>query len=78
MKDHQLRKLSSIDLSNNDQESLDKSKNPIICFVCDPMCQIRKKSSLFGTLGHNYVLCCGSSKSGTFCSDHKTVVKVQL
>ena len=22
------------------------------CFVCDPMCQIRKKSSLFGTLGH--------------------------
>ena len=25
------------------------------CFVCDPMCQIRKKSSLFGTLGHNLV-----------------------
>ena len=27
--------------------------NPTICFVCDPLFQIRKNSSLFGTLGHN-------------------------
>ena len=32
----------SIDLSNNDREGSDESGNPVICFVCDPMCQIRK------------------------------------
>ena len=40
--------------SNNDRESSGQSENPIVCFLCDPIYQIRKIFSLFGTLGHNY------------------------
>ena len=53
-----MQKLSCIDLSSNDWDISsndwdisDKSGYPIICFVCDPMCQIKKKPPLFGTLG---------------------------
>ena len=28
--------------SNNDRVSSDESGNPIVCFVCDPICQIRR------------------------------------
>ena len=48
----------SIDLFRWD--SSHRSGNPIFCFVCDPMCQIRKISSLFGNfgiLGRSYLLC---------------------
>ena len=37
------------------------------CFVCDPMCQIRKKSSLFGTSGHNFLFSTIWVKFVVFC-----------
>ena len=52
-------------------ESSDNSRNAIVCFVCDPMCQMKKISSLFGTLDHNYVLCRWRVESGNFGSDRK-------
>ena len=61
-------------LSNNDRKSSVKFGNPIICFVRDPMSQIRTMSSLFGTLGHNYVLCWWRVESGTFGSDRTSSI----
>ena len=34
----------------------DKSGNPTICFVFEPIFQVRKNFSLFGTLGHSSVV----------------------